>query len=118
MKPNKKWIEDWRYGVEPRLEENTAEELIKEFQAFWNWAVLDSKSKTTKQRYSGALHALGGYMVEETGKGKRANREIGEFLKGYVDSGDGPLIHHDNEAWQDELDMVCRKLYKYLSAIR
>jgi len=24
------------------------------------------------------------------------------------------LVYHDNEDWQDELDMVCRKIYKYM----
>lgn len=116
MKPTEKWIEDWRYGMEPKLEQKTAEELIKEFQAFWIWANLESRSKTTKQRYSGALHALGGYLVEETGKGVRSGMGIREFLEVYIASGDGPLIYHDNEACQDELDTVCRKLYKYLTA--
>ena len=114
MKPTENWVKDWCYGVEPKLEEKTAAETIKEFHAFWTWANLESKSKTTKQRYSAALHALGGHLVKETGKGVRSDMGIREFLKRYVDSDGGPLIHHDNETWQDELDTVCRRLYKYL----
>lgn len=29
-----------------------------------------------------------------------------------------PLIYHDNEDWQNEIDMVCRKLYKYFKTVR
>jgi len=59
MEPNNRWIDDWRYGVKPSLEKQTSEELIKIFQGFWLWANLDEKSKSTKQRYLTALHALG-----------------------------------------------------------
>jgi hypothetical protein len=41
---------------------------------------------------------------------------IREYLESYVASGDGPMIYHDDETWQDDLDTVCRKLYKYLTA--
>ena len=118
MKPTEKWVEDWLYGLGPTLEEKTAKELIKEFQAFWTWANLESKSKTTKQRYSVALHSLGGHLVKETGKKSRSDMGIRKFLKRYVDSGGGPLLHHDHERWQDELDTVCRRLYKYLMDTR
>ena len=116
MKPATEWTTDWRYGVEPNQERKTSEELLLIFHEFWGWAGLDKKSKSTKQRYSVALHALGGYLVEEAGNGHRGNKSIQDFLKHYIDSGDGPLIHNDNEAWQNELDTVCRKLYKYLAA--
>lgn len=117
MKPTNDWITDWRYGVTPSQEEKTSEELLEIFQDFWVWANLETKSKSTKQRYSAALRALGGYLVEETRSGHRDSKTIREFLKGYIDSGDGPLIYHDNEAWQNELDTVCRRLYKYLAAL-
>jgi len=116
MKPETKWATDWRYGVEPELEKKTSEELLLVFQDFWNGTCLETKSKSTKQRYAGALHALGGYLVEEAVNGNRGNKLIYDFLKSYIDSGDGPLIYHDNEAWQSELDTVCRKLYKFLAA--
>ncbi len=116
MKPTNDWITDWHYGVKPSQEEKTSEELLEIFQDFWSWCNFETKSRSTKQRYSAALHALGGYLVEKTGNGHRGSKVIREFLKGYIDSGDGPLIHPDNETWQNELDRVCRKLYKYLAA--
>ena len=114
MKPTNDWIKDWRYGVERSQEEKTSEELLRIFEDFWGWANLETKSKSTRKRYSAALHSLGGYLVEEVGKGHCGSKTTHEFLKGYIDSGDGPLIHYDNEAWQNELDTVCRRLYKYL----
>ncbi|MDZ7753800.1 MAG: hypothetical protein U5S82_19685 [Gammaproteobacteria bacterium] len=116
MKPNKNWIEDWRYGVDPRLERRVSEDLLEIYKDFWVWADLDAKSKTTQQRYSAALHALGGYIVEKAGNQGRVPDTSQEFLREHIDFGDGPLIHHDNEAWQSELDAVCRKLYKYIQA--
>ncbi len=99
MKPVIEWITDWSYGVEPIQERKTSEELLLIFQRFWSWTCLDNKSKSTKQRYSAALQSLGGYLVEEAGNGHRGNKSIQDFLKYYVDSGDGPFIHYDNEAW-------------------
>ena len=115
MEPTTEWVSDWRYGVEQEQEKKTSEELLVIFKEFWIWASINTKSKSTKRRYSGALHALGGYLVEEVGNGHRGNKSILEFTKSYVDSGDGPLIYQNNEAWQNELDTVCRKLHKYLS---
>jgi len=107
---------DWRCGIIPSQEDQTANELIEIFKDFWSWANLETKSKSTKRRYSAALHALGGYLVEETAKGNRGTKKIIEFLKEYIDTEEGPLIHYDNEAWQAELDTVCRRFYKYLNS--
>lgn len=116
MNPADDWIRDWRHGSDPKLEKRISEQLIRIFQGFWNWANLDSKSKSTQRRYSAALHALGGYLVEEAGTWDKVPDTSQELLNGYIDSGHGPLIHHDNEAWQNELDTVCRKLHKYVKA--
>ena len=37
-----------------------------------------------------------------------------DLLSKYIDSDGGPLIYYDNESWQDEVDMVCRKIYKHM----
>lgn len=114
MKPANEWVTEWQYGVNPEQEKKASEELLVIFREFWDRASLDEKSKSTKQRYSAALHALGGYLVEDAGEGHRGNKSILEFINCHIDTEGGPLIHHDNEAWQNELDTVCRKLYKYV----
>jgi len=114
MKPENAWKDDWRCGLDPELELKVAKELVEIFQEFWKWSSLEARNRSTKQRYAAGLHALGGFLVEEAGNGRRGNRSTREFIMSYIDCGEGPLIHPDNEAWQKELDTVCRKLYKYL----
>jgi len=113
MKPKESWIEDWRYGTAPEKERVISEELLGIFQQFWLWADLDRKSKSTRQRYSDALHALGGWAVEKAGDESSAI-DAHQILVNATSGGDGPLIHLDREQWQRELDTVCRKLYKFL----
>jgi len=44
---------------------------------------------------------LGGYLVAEAGNEQRENKDIEAFLRCYIDSTGAPLIHHDDERWQD-----------------
>lgn len=113
MKPDDSWVNDWRYGLVPEKEREVSGHLLGVFQDFWRWAQLDQKSKTTRQRYGGALHALGGWAVEQIAEGK-ASEDVYQLLVEATSGGDGPLIHLDSEEWQRELDMVCRKLYQFL----
>ena len=115
MKPNRKWIKDWRIGENPSREDQIAYELLEVFDDFWHFEGLDEKSKTTINRYSGALHSLGGYLIEkavfdEDGLHKTTYNLLAE----YVGRDDGPLICADHETWQNEIDMVCRKLYRFM----
>lgn len=113
MKPTNSWIDEWRCGLDPSRENAIALDLLKLFRDFWEQQKLDGKSKTTRNRYAGALHALGGYLVERAVREDGLDKTAGDLLFEHVTPLEGPLIHYDNEDWQDELDMVCRKLYKY-----
>lgn len=115
MKPSEKWIKDWRCDASSKLEKEVSEELVEIFKGFWVWADLDAKSKSTKQRYSAGLHALGGFLIEQLESEVNDPGSAHEFLARHIDAGEGPLIHHDNQEWQNEIDIACRKLYKYLS---
>jgi hypothetical protein len=42
------------------------------------------------------------------------NQTTDELRSEHIGSRDGPLIFHDNEDWQGELDMVCRKLNRHI----
>jgi hypothetical protein len=114
MKPNSKWIEDWQIGEAPTREWNVSSELLSLFIDFWDAQALDDKSKTTRNRYSGSLHALGSYLVEQAIADSGLNKTTDELLSKHIGSGDGPLIFHDNEDWQGELDTVCRKLNRHI----
>ncbi|MBW1939159.1 MAG: hypothetical protein JRI67_10435 [Deltaproteobacteria bacterium] len=113
------WIEDWLVGVKPKEEAELGKSLILVFSQFWNAKGLDDNSKNTKYRYSCALHSLGGYLIEQIYDYEmvKYNNEMTteELLLGYIDADGGPLIHHNENAWQREVDAVCKKLYKYLS---
>ena len=118
MKPNAKWINDWRIGVKPSIEKEVAEELLNIFADFWDNQKLDEKSKTTRNRYAGSLHALGGYLVEYATCEASVNKSAQDLLFECVGPDEGPLIHFDNESWQQELDTVCRKIYKHMKNMR
>ena len=113
MKPTDAWINDWSCGVDPHIEKSTAEDLLRLFSEFWCWAELSEKSKKTQRRYSSSLHALGGYLVVEAGEGNKGKKSTYEFVQEKVDDEGGPLVYLDNEEWQNELDLVCRKLCRY-----
>lgn len=115
MKPTESWIDDWRIGVSPANEDEIGRELLAIFQRFWQWADLDRKSKSTRERYSGALHALGGWAVEKAIEDDEPIHAHQQLIEATA-SGDGPLIYQDNEKWQRELDTTCRKLYKFLAS--
>lgn len=114
MKPTRAWIEDWRLGERTSRENEISRPLVRIFASFWEAYGLDEMGKTTQRRYSNALHALGGYLVRRAVSENQQSTSARELLLGAIDSGDGPLIYHDNEAWQRELDAVCRKLHGYL----
>jgi hypothetical protein len=116
MKPNKNWVKDWQIGENPAREHTLSDDLIRLFMDFWDALALDEKSKSTRNRYAAALHALGGYLVEKGISEDGSDMTADELLYEYISPYEGPLIHHDEEAWQEELDMVCRKLYKFMES--
>lgn len=65
MKPDRTWVTDWRIGEAPSREQEVSRELLRIFIAFWDAEGLGKKAKTAQYRYSAALHALGGYLVEQ-----------------------------------------------------
>jgi hypothetical protein len=116
LKPNKKWIKDWQINENPLRERNLSHDLLRLFTDFWDAQGLDEKSKTTRNRYAGSLHALGGYLVERGISKDEADMNADELFYEYISPYEGPLIHQDNETWQEEIDMVSRKLYKYMES--
>lgn len=114
MKPNDTWIEDWRLEENPAKEDKIARGVLAVFAKFWEAEALDQKSKTTKRRYSSALHSLGGYLVEKAVLDEEdSQKTTTELLDEYVGPYEGPLICQDNEDWQNEIDTACRKLHKF-----
>ena len=113
-KPNKNWITDWEIGENPDREKELGNALIEIFHKFWETIDLNNKSKSTKNRYSAALHTLGGYLIEQ-GVFEETEMTALELLQENISQYDASLIHHDNEGWQKELDTASRRLYRYLN---
>ncbi len=113
MKPDSKWIKDWRCGIYPEREGQLGNEFLKVFIDFWVKSDLENKSKSTKNRYSAALHAIGGYLVKRGVSEENEKLSAHELLLDSISEDEGPLIYYSDEDWQNELDMVSRKLYKY-----
>ena len=115
MKPLVDSTKDWQVGIDKAREEEITLELLNIFSKFWNEASIDSKSKSTINRYRTALQSEGGYIVEKSVTDNGGiNLTAKELLSESINEDEGPLVFHDNEVWQNELDMVCRKLHKYL----
>jgi hypothetical protein len=114
VKPDSTWITDWRSGEASCRRREVSRELLRIFIAFWDAEGLSKKAKTTRYRYSAALHWLRGYLVVQATDDDRTHKTPRELLRESVGLDDGSLIHHDNEPWQRELDMVCRRLHRYL----
>lgn len=117
MKPENSWIKDWRMGVDSAREVAVATELLAFFIESWHALDMEHKSKTTQNRYAGAMHALGGYLVEQAISDEGRNKTADELLSKALETDEGPLIFHDHETWQSELDTVCRKLHRYRKTI-
>ena len=109
------WIKDWRIG---NNSEQTSIILIEEFMGFLLYLKNMKKlSKRTIKRHETSCHALGGYIINDlynsipTGNSSKSGKDI---LLDYIIQYEGPLIYHDNEDWQKEVDATCKHLYKYL----
>ena len=101
-------------GLRLSRENQISTDLLEFFLKFWDVEKLDKKSKTTMNRYSTSLHALGGYLVEQAISDDDAEKTAYELLSEYISPDEGPLVYHENENWQNEFDMVCRRIYKYM----
>ncbi len=113
MKPILQWTEDWEIGIDISKESEISQQVLDLFVEFWNDEGIEAKSKSTLNRYRAALISLGSYIVEqsisEEGMGKTAK----ELLLMSIGDEGGPFLFQDEETWQNEFDMVCRKLHKY-----
>jgi hypothetical protein len=114
LKPRMDWVDDWRVGTDPTRELELSRALVETFREFWLVEGLDERSESTRRRYSGGLHPLGGYLVSQGVDPDHVGSSARELLWEAVALDEGPLIFQDNEAWQEELDRACRKLRRYL----
>ena len=116
--PQDSWIIEWKLGIDTQFEEKIGKEIIELLAAFWRDESIGERSKSTRQRYDGALHALGGHLVENAVEREESQVSGREMLRASVEFDEGSLIHIKNPAWQREIDTVCRRLNAYLQKTR
>jgi hypothetical protein len=113
MKPIVQWTEDWEIGVDISRENEISLSTLELFIDFWDEEAIAEKSKSTLNRYRAALQSLGGYIVEQSVSEEGTESTAKELLLECIDGEGGPLLFQGEETWQNELDMVCRKIYRY-----
>jgi hypothetical protein len=114
MGPRDEWLKDWFVGVNTGRERAVSRDLLRIFLDFWELEGLNQKSTSTRQRYSGGLHALGGHLVARCTEEDEIEQTALDLLLEAVGLDEGPLIFQDNELWQRELDSTCRRVHRYL----
>lgn len=116
--PNITWIKSWQLGLKPSEEESLSLNIIDIFEKFWEDQKLSIKSKTTIRRYSNSLQSIGGYIINQLFNSFQDDEydlssPVKEIILLFVDEYEGPWIY-DNEEDQRDIDLVSKKLYKYL----
>ena len=116
--PNDNWAKYWRIGLKPNEEKSLSLEIIKIYKKFWKQQSLSSKSKTTRRRYSNGLAAIGSHIIDQLfniyPEKYDQNKSASDVLLDFVDKYEGPLIY-ETENEQREIDLVSRKLYKFIN---
>ena len=116
--PNDNWAEYWRIGLKPNEEKSLSLEIIKIYKELWKQQSLSSKSKTTRRRYSNGLAAIGSHIIDQLfniyPEKYDQNKSASDVLLDFVDKYEGPLIY-ETENEQREIDLVSRKLYKFIN---
>ena len=109
----KDWSKDWSIGNEDLW---LSEKITPVFESYLSSLADNGVAKKTFNRHKNACHALGGYIIGEvfgyendTFTKKQTGTDV---LLHYIDEDGGPLVYHDNELWQKELDTTCRILFK------
>ena len=116
--PNDKWAEYWRIGLKPNEEKSLSLDIIKIYKEFWKQESLSSQSKTTRRRYSNGLAAIGSHIIDQLlnmyPEKYDQNKSASDVLLDFVDKYEGPLIY-ETENEQREIDLVSKKLYKFIN---
>ncbi len=115
--PNESWIKSWQVGIRPSEENSLSLSLIDIFEKFWEYHKFSTKSKTTIRRYSNSLHSIGVYIIDQLFNRSKDEYDLSksakEILLLFIDEDEGPWVY-DTEEEQREIDLVSKKLFKYL----
>ncbi len=108
---------DWSFSGDSEREDEVTNFLQELFTDFWLDKRLENLSENKQELYCRNLNLLGEILVmhavadPESPEAQMTSREL--FMANVNDQ-EGPLLDPDNEAAQNEFDIVCGKLYRYL----
>ncbi len=109
------WARDWQVCSEDLW---LSEKIIPVFESYLSGLADSGASKSAFNRHKNACRALGGHIIGEVFGYETdtfSEKQTGiEILLHYISESDGPLVYQDNESWQKEIDIMCRKLFKYI----
>lgn len=117
MIKKEQWLEDWKISEDC---DSTSKSLIEVFDSFLSYLKNEKKlSQKTIKRHETSCHAIGGHIVNDLYNSFSPSGDKSKFGKKlllyYITQYEGPLICHDNENWQNEIDATSRKLNKYIN---
>ena len=113
------WVRDWNCSDD---DEKLSNELICIFEDFFSMLRETNLSHKTIKKHESSCHALGGYIISEI-FGYENDLDLAELppkeiLNNYISSHEGPLIYPQHEAFQNEIDSTCKKLFKFINQHR
>lgn len=111
----KNWDKDWHIEKD---DYEISNKIIPIFDSYLRELEKRNVSKKTFKRHQDACFSLGDYIIGKIfgyqTDSFKPNDTGEKILLHYIDEYEGPLVHHDNESWQRELDATCKKLYKHI----
>ncbi len=113
----KEWIENWEISDDCY---QSSKSLVDVYENFLSYLKDERKlAERTIKRHETSCQALGGYIINDLYNSFSPNGDVSKFgselLMDYDIQYEGPLIFHDNENWQREVDATCRQLYKFIN---
>jgi len=118
---------DWpKHWMESDEDLATGNALLVLFTPFIESLIKNDLSVRIIKNHMGNLSVLGGEIIRRLNDGDEKNRKLQpkELLLEYIDEEYGPLVHHwdpnntTEESYLKSFDGTCRKLYKFILALK
>ena len=108
---------DWSFGGDSEREEEVTNFLQELFTDFWLDKHLENLSESKQELYCWNFNLLGEILVMHAvadPKSPETQMAPRELFMANVNDMEEPLLDPYDEAAQNEFDIVCGKLYRYL----
>ena len=113
------WEKDWSVCKQDR---DLSSKMSPIFDSYLESLVKNGVSITTFNCHQNACHELGSYIVAQIfthNNNPFTGTETGkEILLNYINKYGGPLINQDNQNLQRQINITCKKLFKFLQQFK